>query len=163
MTAYGIMYDTDGHLPFLPRLQAFYFNGRAAHRPVTFGRGRVWIDVTGAAPWDCHWADVETGDIAPEHFPGWNHARHQATADWGGFYCNRATLPKVLEHLGSAPADLWLATLDGTSDPADIPELAQLPATVRLVAVQAYPAAMTGGHWDESVIVSQDYWERHHA
>ena len=163
MTAFGIMYDTDGVLPFVPKLQAFYFNGSAAHRPVTFGRGRTWIDVTGAAPWDCHWADIETGDIAPEHFPGWNHARHQATGEWGGFYCNRSTLPKVLEQLGPIPADLWLATLDGTADPADIPEVAQLPPTVRLVAIQAYPEAMTGGHWDESVIVSQDYWERHHA
>src|SRR5262249_26888637 len=142
--ACGLQFDSTTPLPFTPALQAFYFNGTFAHRPVSFGRGRVWIDVTGAAPWDCHWADIEAGDIAPQLVPGWSPARPRATGAWGGAYCTRSPLPALLEANPAQPFDLWLATLDGTDSPAAIPELDHLPGHVRLCAIQAYPAGMAG-------------------
>lgn len=158
MKTFGFQYDTVRGPLGVP-LQAFYFNGHFAHRPVSFGRGRVWIDVIGNAPIDCHWLDVEKGDATPGHVPTWLSQRHHATGDWGGVYCNRDMLPKVLEAAGTLPMDLWLATLDGT-----IPEAADLglPGNVRLVLVQAYGSDMVGFGADGSVVMDPDYW-RHRA
>ena len=149
MTIYGLQYDTVGTLPFTPALQAFYYNGRYAHRPYTLGRGRIWIDVTGANPGQCFWLDVETGDADPTQVPGWIAER-----GGGGVYCNRSTLPQVLTELNGHFCGLWLATLDGTTDPA-----IELPHNVRLLAVQAFPAAMTGINADLSVVVDRTYWD----
>lgn len=156
---YGLQYDTVGGVLGVP-LQAFYFNGRFAHRPVTFGRGRVWIDVTGGAPLDCHWLDVEKEDATPDRVPTWNAERHHGTGQWGGAYCDRSTLPKVLEANGTLPLDLWLATLDGTvPDAADL----GLPPNVHLVAVQAFGAETAGFRADASVVVDAHYWDAYHA
>lgn len=161
MQTYGLQWDSANDLPFMQgAIVARYYNGRYAYRPVSFPRGRVWIDVMGNAPNDCHWADVESGDLTPQAFPPWNNARHQMTGEWGGFYCNRSTLPQVLEVLGSMPADLWLATLDGETDP---PELATLPSTIRAVAVQAFPASVAGIAADCSLVINQAYWNDHHG
>lgn len=160
MAIYGLQIDSVSPLPFTPALRAMYLNGQYAERPVSFGRGRVWIDVNGTAPGDAHWADVEKGDMRPEDFPGWNNEKRRWLGQWGGVYCNRATLPAVLEALGSQPADLWLSTLDGDTSP---PELGQLPANIRPVAVQAFPAGMLGFNADASVIIDQDYWNARHA
>ena len=163
MTVYGLQYDTTGVLGFIPQLQAFYVNGAFERRPYITGRGRVWVDVLGTAPLEAHWLDVEHGDAAPGRVPTWLSERRHGVEDIGGVYCDRSTLPEVLKAAGGLPFDLWLATLDGAADPAVIPELHDLPPTVRLVAIQAYPAGMLGFHADMSVILSQDYWTRHHA
>ncbi len=163
MTVYGLQYDSTAALPIPGAIQALYINGRYQHRPVTYGRGKVWIDVTGADPLGAHWLDIETGDAPPERFPVWNNQRHKGVGQWGGFYCNRSTLPKVLEHIPeSMPADLWLATLDGTCDPRDIPELHQLPPNVTLIAIQAFGEGMAGFHADISLVVNQAYWDGRH-
>lgn len=163
MTVYGLQYDTTGLLNFIPDLQAFYFNGPFARRPYITGRGRVWIDVTGDAPLDCHWLDLEKGDANPGRAPTWLCERRHGVEDTGGVYCARAALPDILKAIQGLPCNLWLATLDGTADPAAIPELADLPPNVRLVAIQAYPAAWLGVHADLSVIVDQAYWDKRHA
>ncbi len=155
----GLMWDstTPEVIPSYALLRALYVTGRGAVRPA-FGRGRVYIDVLGNAPQLAFWADVETGDITPDHFAGWLDRRHAAGAGWGGGYCNRATLPAMVSAAGRRPWSLWLATLDGHADPAVIAELASLPPNVTLVAVQAFPAAMTGGNADLSVVVSRAWW-----
>lgn len=162
MQVYGLQWDSTTALPFVQgAITAKYINGSFAQRPVHFGRGVVWIDVLGTEPLDAHWLDIETGDAKPEDFPAWNHEKHQRIGQWGGAYCNRATLPKVLEAIGtSMPADLWLATLDGSIWPD---ELAALPKNVTLRVVQAFPAGLTGFHADASAVVDRDYWEARHA
>jgi len=155
----GMQYDTTAGALGVP-LQAFYYNGRFAHRPVAFHRGRVWIDVIGNAPLDCHWLDVERFDATPGHVPSWNVARRHGTGEFGGVYCNRDTLPKVLEANGSLPLDLWLATLDGSvPDAADL----GLPGNVRLRLVQAFGSDTMGFRSDGSLVVDPDYWHQHAA
>ena len=157
MTVYGLQYDTTGQLPFTPALAAYYINGRYARQPVTYGPGRVWMDVLGTAPWAAFWLDVESGDATPADVPVWLDLRRQAGLGWGGIYCNRAGLAAVLTAAGDRPFSLWLATLDGTiQQPA-------LPAGVTLVAVQVYPAAMTGLDADISVVVDEAYWAARHG
>ncbi len=164
MTIYGLQYDSTAALPIPGAIQAYYLNGRFAHRPVTYGRGKVWVDVLASDPLSAHWLDIETGDAAPADFPRWNMQRHLGCQVWGGFYCNRDTLPKVLEILPETMhADLWLATLDGTADPRDIPEVHSLPAHVTLVAIQAFPETMAGFHADVSVVVDRAYWDSRHV
>jgi len=159
---HGFQWDSSSALPLIGgAITAKYINGSFAQRPLHFGRGVVWIDVTGNDPHDAHWLDIETGDAKPADFPEWNHEKHQRIGQWGGFYCNRNTLPAVLEKIGtSMPADLWLSTLDGSVFPA---ETADLPPNIRLIAIQAFPAAMTGFHADCSVVVDQQYWQVRHA
>lgn len=160
MQTYGLQYDSTSARDTGALLVAKYINGKYASAPVRFGRGLVWIDVLGTAPYDAHWADVETGDITPQGFPSWNAAKHRGIGQWGGAYCNRSTLPQLLDALGGQPTDLWLATLDGDTHP---PEADNLPQNVRLIAVQCYPESMTGFGADCSVVVDPDYWNARHA
>lgn len=150
----GLMWDstTPELIPGWARLKALYINGRFASHP-DYGRGRVFIDVTGAAPFAAEVLDVETGDASPEHVPGWLQAR--ARTEIGTVYCNRDTLPHVLDAAGSQAFDLWLATLDGS-----VPHV-ELPAHVELVAVQAIPATIAGANVDISAVISQRWWNAH--
>jgi hypothetical protein len=157
MTIYGTMWDSaSGAYPPGAALCAFYVNGKFAHKPVSFGRGRVWIDVDGSMPGAAYFLDIETGDARPADFPGWLDRRHAGGGGWGGGYCNRATLPAAVAAAGTRPWALWLATLDGS-----IPDAASLslPPNVTLVAVQAFPASMLGFNADESVVVDQAWWQ----
>ena len=161
MTVYGLQFDSIAPLPFTPALQAHYVDGAVSKwsGKITYGRGWVWIDATGASPRAAFWRDIEQGDGTPADFPGWLDQRHAAGLGWGGGYCSRDLLPDMIRCAGTRPWSLWLATLDGTTDPG-----LTLPSTVTLVAVQAFPAAMTGGlPADVSVVVDQAYWERRHA
>lgn len=162
-TIQGVQFDTAGHLPFTPALQAFYVNGDFARRPYAVGPGRVWIDVNGTAPGRAFWRDIEKGDGTPAGFGRWLDQRHELTGGPGGGYCDRSTLPAMIASAGPRPWSLWLATLDGTTDPAVIPELAQLPAHVTLVGIQAVPARMLGFNADLTVILDPAYWDKHHA
>jgi hypothetical protein len=158
LTIYGLQFDAASPLPFVPSLQALYFNGAYAHKPVTYGRGRVWIDVTGDAPRAAMWLDVESGDATPAMIPPWLAARHAAGLGDGGIYCGRATLPEVLRYGGMLRFGLWLATLDGTTTP---PDDVVLPPHVTLLAVQAFPASMLGFNADLSVVTDASYWIAH--
>jgi hypothetical protein len=153
-TIYGVQFDAVAPLPFTPALQALYINGRFA-TPPQYGRGRVYIDVLGTAPRGAFWRDIERGDGTPADFPGWLDQRHAAGMGWGGGYCSRNLLPEMISRAGARPWSLWLATLDGTTDP-----VITLPPTVTLVAVQAIPAAMLGFAADLSVVTDPGYWER---
>lgn len=149
----GLMWDstTPGVIPGGALLRALYVNGRYAVRP-DYGRGRVYIDVTGGAAGQAGILDVETGDATPEHAGPWLTERK--ALDEGTLYCSRGALGAVLAGTGNLPFCLWLATLDGTiAVPA-------LPSRVTLVAVQAFGAAMTGINADLSVVLDQNWWER---
>jgi hypothetical protein len=163
MTVYGLQFDSIEPLPFAPAIQAHYVNGPVSKWPgaVTYGRGWVWIDATGADPAAAFWRDIEQGDGTPADFPGWLDQRHAAGQGWGGGYCDRSNLPAMISAAGDRPWSLWLGTLDGT-----IPTAASLslPPAVTLVAVQAYSAAMIGGVTaDVSVVVDQAYWDGRRA
>jgi hypothetical protein len=94
--------------------------------------------------------DVERGDATPAEVPGWvlhfdRPARRRPT-----IYSSRWTWPAVRQALHDAGLeavliDWWAATLDGTTD---------VPGAV---AVQAFGSAMTGGHYDESVILDPSW------
>lgn len=152
----GLQFDSTDPLPFVPMLEAFYVNGRFAHSPVRYGPGRVYIDVLGSAPRAAFWLDVEKQDATPDMVPGWLDARHAAGDGWGGVYCNQSTLPAVIAAAGNRPWSLWLATLDGT-----LPMVPGLPSGVKLLAVQAFPAAAVGINADISVVLDPAYWGRH--
>ena len=154
MGIYGTMWDSaSAAWPPGAALRALYVNGKYATRPATYGKGRVWIDVTGAAPHAASWLDVETGDATPAHVPGWLDARD--IPDDQGIYCSMDTLAAVEAAAAGRPHGLWIATLDGTAAPL-------MPITGGvLVAVQCLPAAMLGFDADMSVIVSESYWLAH--
>lgn len=152
MQIHGLQWDTTGHLPFTPALQAFYVNGAYATAP-HYGRGRVWIDVTGADPRGAMWLDVEKGDATAADVPGWLDQRRPVGE--GGIYCNRSNLAAVEAYAGRRPHLLWVATLDGTLD------IAPPPGIGVLALIQAFPAAMVGLNVDISGVVDLDYWNRH--
>ncbi len=157
MHIYGLQFDTtDKSLGFTPALQAFYINGRYA-TPPEYGRGRVYIDVTGAAPRDAFWLDVENEDASPEQVPGWLDQRAAAHLGAGGIYVNRDNLPAVEHAAAHRPHYLWIATLDGTIDIPPVPGIGVL------ALVQAFPASMIGMNTDISVVVDRTYWEGRHA
>jgi hypothetical protein len=151
---YGFQWDSTDVLPFQPALQALYANGRY-RSALNYGKGRVYIDVTGGIPNGAMWLDVEKGDATVADVPGWLEER--ARFGEGGIYCDRDTLPAVEQAAGDRPHWLWIATLDGTVD------IALPPGCGRLVAVQAFPAAWLPVHADLSVVLDAGYWEAHHA
>lgn len=151
---YGLQFDSTRPLPFTPALQALYINGLYA-TPARYGRGRVYIDVTGAAPDKAMWLDVERFDATPDIVPDWLDVR--APYSEGGIYCSRDSLAAVEEAAGPRPHLLWVATLDGTLT-------VQLPSSGvgQLVAVQAIPGAMLGIlPADASVVTDPGYWRAH--
>ena len=152
---HGFQWDSTDVLPFVPQLAALYANGKF-RAPLDYGRGKVFVDVTGGLPNGAMWLDVERGDASVSDVPGWLDDR--ARYGEGGIYCNRDTLPSVELAAGDRPHLLWVATLDGTTD-VSLPE----PGVGRLVAVQAFPATWLPGHADLSVVVAAAYWEAHHA
>lgn len=157
MTVYGFAYDstTPRIIPATSRLNMYYFNGNRGPHFEGYGRGRMYIDVTGAAPREAFWADVETGDIAPEHAPARADQRHAAVGDYGGIYCNRSTLPRVQDAMGDRDYLVWLATLDGS-----IPTVLPSPGG-RLVMVQCYGVDHTGANYDMSAGIDQAFWRAH--
>lgn len=157
---HGLQWDSVDRLPFTPPLQAFYVNGSAAVTP-HFGRGRVYIDVNGTAPDKAFWRDIEPGDGTPAGFGGWLDRRHAAVGSWGGGYCDRDQLAGMITSAGRRPWSLWLATLEGTFDPAATGALlASLPPNVTLVAVQAFGARHLGFNADLSVVIDPAYWQK---
>lgn len=156
MTIFGHMYDSASQtFPAHSQLNAYYFNGSFNHSPVSFGRGRVWIDVTGGAAKDCSWLDVERGDASPGSVPGWLDRRNMPGNQ--GIYCDRSNIAAVIKAAGNRTYNLWVSTLDGTTNPV-IPSGPGL-----LVAVQAFSASMLGFNADMSVIINGQYWAAHHA
>jgi hypothetical protein len=154
MTIYGHMFDSASQtFPAHSQLNAYYFNGHFNHTPVMYGRGKVWIDVTGAAPKACSWLDVERGDASPGRVPGWLDERDMPGNQ--GIYCDRSNVGAVIKAAGNRVYNLWISTLDGNTNPV-IPS-----GPGKLVAVQAFPASMVGFNADMSVIVSETYWKRH--
>lgn len=156
MSICGTMWDSaSGTFPPGAALCALYVNGAFAVRPVIYGRGRVWIDVTGRAANAASWLDVEQGDATPADVPGWLDARN--IPDDQGIYCSVDSVAAVEQAAAGRPHGLWVATLDGTVTP-ELP-----PVTGLLVAVQCLPASMLGFDADMSVVVDPGYWVAHAA
>jgi hypothetical protein len=151
---HGLQWDSTDILPFKPQLAALYANG-IYRAPLHYGRGRVYIDVTGGLPNGAMWLDVERFDASVSDVPGWLDER--ARYGEGGIYCNRDTLPSVELAAGERPHLLWVATLDGTVD-ITLPE-----GHGQLVAVQAFPAGWLPVEADLSIVIDPGYWEAHHA
>jgi hypothetical protein len=89
--------------------------------------------------------DVEKGDASPADLPGWcdRFQRPGRRAPTG--YCNRDSWPACRAAVGARRVDWWISTLDGTQD---------VPGAV---AVQYAGSAMTGGHYDLSVILDPSW------
>lgn len=153
---YGLQWDTTGPLPFQADLHAYYLNGKYATKPISYGKGKVWIDVIGDGAKAARWLDVENEDATPAMVPTWLDQRFAAAGDGdGGIYCNLSTLPTVLTAAGDRKFDLWIATLDGTIYPYAVNSLS---SNVRLCCVQAFPASYIGINADLSLVMNQDYW-----
>lgn len=100
--------------------------------------------------------DVETFDARPDQVPGWVRRFNRAGRRKPTVYCNRSTWPQVKAALIAAGLSIsavdWMAaTLDGS-----------LTGTDEAVAVQWKGAALTGGHYDET-IVKDPSWLGHPA
>lgn len=134
-------------------LNAYYFNGRYAHKPYKVGPGAVWIDVLNAAPTSCSWLDVETGDATPADVPGWLDHRNRPGDQ--GIYCSIENVAAVNSYANGRPFNLWVATLDGNPFPI-VPSI-----TGTLAAVQCTPASMLRFNGDMSVVVNENYWTSH--
>lgn len=154
MQIYGFQWDSTDTLPFTPTLQALYANGKF-RSALHYGRGKVFIDVTGGLPNGAMWLDVEPGNATVADVPGWLDER--ARFGEGGIYCSRDLLAEVELAAGDRPHLLWVATLDGTID------ITLPPGAGHLVAVQAFGADMLPVHADLSIVVDSAYWEAHHA
>lgn len=85
--------------------------------------------------------DVERGDAQPSDCPGWSDDFNRPWRRLPTIYCNRQTIDEVRMWMGSRPFDWFAATLDGTKD---VPGAA---------VVQYAGENLTGGHYDESVIL----------
>jgi hypothetical protein len=153
MITYGLQFDSTGTLPFEPALRLEYVNGRYAPQKITYGTGRVWIDVIGNMPTAAAWIDVERYDVPISRIPGWLDERAAAGLGTGGVYVSRSNLAAAEKAAGSRPHMLGIATLDGTID---------IPAPRGfgiLTFIQAFPAASVGINADVSVVVDRDYWQ----
>lgn len=161
MTEYGYMWDSASNAqPANSKLNAYYVNGRYAHRPITYGRGKLWIDVFGTAPNAASILQIDgltqaeiEGMIGK--IPRWLDER--AHYGLGMLYCNHANLAAVQRAAGNRQYNVWFSTLDGTV-PLKLPS----PGG-HLVAVQAWNANMTGINADKSAVIDLAFWEAHAA
>src|SRR5437660_130711 len=85
--------------------------------------------------------DVEPGAADPGECPRWADQFNRPGRRRPTIYCNRGQIADVRRAMGSRPFDWWAATLDGTRD---------VPGAV---AVQFAGESLTGGHYDESVVL----------
>jgi hypothetical protein len=153
------MYDSTNPagIPDVVEMVAGYINGSFnwAARVGAFDKwpkaAHVRIDVTGANPASAGVLDVETGDATPAHAPQWIRDR-TSIGMRPVIYCNRSTMPLVLQATGDLIHGkdywFWIATLDGTKT---------LPDMTGVIAVQFADSKMTGFDADES-IVYDDTW-----
>lgn len=91
--------------------------------------------------------DVESGDLTPGQIPG-VLKRERASKRNPTAYCNRSNLPLIREGCiaaGLSEPPYWLSTLDGSQ-----------PFIPGIFAIQDKGSNMTGGNYDESVVL--DYW-----
>src|SRR6185437_10751663 len=107
---------TPAVLPVNVGMIAGYINGRYAWTPAEFGKfpgARVRINVTGVHGRGTV-LDVESGDAKPSDAPGWYDSIDWIAKSQLAIYCNRTTLPAVIDAMGKRDWRLWLATLDGS-------------------------------------------------
>lgn len=116
----------------------------------------VTIDVNGTRP-DADVLDVETGDATPSGSVVWIRKALAVAgrADVPVLYCNQSNRPAIIADQSAAgfaagrDYKLWVATLDGTQTLSDM---------TGVVAVQYAGEALTGHHYDQSIVVD-DTWK----
>jgi hypothetical protein len=115
------------------------------------GRGIVPLSIVLSADHQGDILDVEGGAASPEDCPGWADRFNRPGRRAPTIYCDRSTIDAVRREMGTRQFDLWVATLDGTKH------------VDGAVAVQYCGAAdstnqcRTSGHYDESVILDEDW------
>lgn len=129
-----------------------YVNGNTVWSDADWARfGRrpqIRYNVTGD-PARGNALDIETGDATPSHAPAWFDTRHKAGARFLAVYCNRSTLDAVAAAMGNRPYFLILATLDGS--------IPVWEGKHHVDAVQFAGEAMTGGHWDATLVLNDAF------
>ena len=160
------MYDstTAGDCPDDGDLYAGYIDGHyndyGAMVEAFPGKEHVRISVNAFGP-DADVLDVDNGDATPEQAPGWVSRQHAAGVAVPTVYCNRGNegaIDQALHDAGIATdrVAFWLATLDGE-------EVTGTTAHgYAIVACQIEGQAMTGKHYDRSVVYD-DGWPGHFA
>lgn len=137
-----------------------YLNGQWPASPAAVaarfpGIPVAWVDVTGGDP-HADVADVENGDLTPQGAAAWVKARLALKPAYPPIvYVNRENITPVFNAMAASGLVIArdfrtiIATLDGTQRVADM---------TGVVAIQDRGQALTGGHWDES-IVYDDTWK----
>lgn len=98
--------------------------------------------------------DVEPGNATPADVPGWCDRFNRPGRRAPTAYVNRANWPDVIAAVGRRVVDYWVSTLDGTIA-VPVPAGGKPP-----VAVQNKGTALTGGSYDESVILDPSWIRR---
>lgn len=126
----------------------------------------LYIDIATPQDWQrfpgarmvriCRYASVNDGDVldvgdvgdaTPDQLPGWLRMRRAGGA-WPSAYCNMADWPKCQQAVafaGEPQPPWWVANWD------NVPMVMQ-----GTVAKQYQGSALTGGHYDQSIVA--DYW-----
>jgi hypothetical protein len=151
-----LMYDSD-QPQAIPNgaYAAGYVDGYAASAwasPVGFPRfpeARRIAVFFGTTVTDGDSFDIENGDMTPAEAPAAVHNAHARGVQVPWCYCNRANRPAVenaliMAGVMSDQVALWIATLDGTQT---VP-----PGPYPIAAVQYANSAMSGGHYDLSLV-----------
>lgn len=151
--------STFGNVPPMVDIVAAYANGKygvatpeqmEAKYPNAH-YGHVLIDVNGSRP-DVQVRDWETGDKAGS-LEQWviDHNKASGVKD-AVIYCNKSTIEEVRQLTGSQILAedyfLWVATLDNS-----------IYTQTGVIACQNKGSAQTGGHYDTSVVVNDDFWK----
>lgn len=142
-----------------------YVNGRdSAWTPAQIkacqakGQLLALVDVLGNAPHQAAVIDFERGDVQDPHaLLKWVIVRNEFRND-AVVYCNRSTLPAVINALRGVSWRLWLAAPTHNSEPpmkppADI----KLPSNAKLLGIQYALEPHSGGHYDMSIFYD-DAW-----
>ena len=107
--------------------------------------------------------DVENHDATPADAPAFVRYRQGIHHRDATIYCNRSTLPAVLEHLGDLQPRLWIATLDGrawTPDELaiDIAAAEKIPVSPERIWAVQYVTLAPG--YDLSLVYGEHDFDR---
>jgi len=142
-----------------------YVNGReSAWTPAQIkaaqakGELLALVDVLGNAPHQAAILDFERGDVQdPAALLKWMLVRNEFRND-GVVYCNRSSLPAVINALRGIRWRLWLADPSADNQPPMTPPRdIVLPANAELLGIQYALAPHSGGHYDMSIFYD-DSW-----
>lgn len=144
-----LMYDSVDPfaIPLSAAVVAGYVDGLYAWPASGWERfpGAVHVSIATQASSSADVLDVERGDATVSQVPGWCDRFARPGRRAPTVYCSRSAMTAVQAAVGSRRVDLWVSTLDGSTD-------------VPGASVVQYRDA---GAWDESVVVDLGWigWE----